>query len=71
MSTDIAESHAADHPPPSLRPNSLPPTRLEAIGLKPNALWLREMRQQMRLPRTPFALFALALLFSLFICSVG
>src|SRR3954471_10004928 len=38
---------------------------------KPNAIWMREMRQSARLARTPWVLFALTLVLSLLMCSIG
>lgn len=38
---------------------------------EPNPIWMREMRQGLRLGRTPWILLALTLTVSLFLCSVG
>jgi hypothetical protein len=38
---------------------------------EPNPIWMREMRQGLRLGRTPWILLALTLTVSLFLCSIG
>lgn len=65
---------AAASPPHSLNaPPSLKPKRglFSRFSGDPNAIWMREMRQSARLGRTPWILFALALIISLLMCSVG
>ena len=42
----------------------------ERLG-EPNPIWMREMRQGLRLGRTPWILLALTLTVALFLCSVG
>ena len=57
---------------PSLEPPNVPPKRSlrERLG-EPNPIWMREMRQALRLGRTPWILLALTLTISLFLCAVG
>lgn len=57
---------------PSLEPPQVPPKRSlrERLG-EPNPIWMREMRQALRLGRTPWILLALTLTISLFLCAIG
>lgn len=57
---------------PSLEPPQAPPKRSlrERLG-EPNPIWMREMRQALRLGRTPWILLALTLTISLFLCAIG
>jgi len=38
---------------------------------KPNVLWMREMRQAVRLERTPWILFAITLVMTMLMCTIG
>lgn len=65
MSATAATSSATSSP-------RLPPRKMlrERLG-PPNPIWMREMRQSLRLGRTPWILLALTLTVALFLCSVG
>jgi ABC-type transport system involved in multi-copper enzyme maturation permease subunit len=47
------------------------PGSLERLLRDANAIWVREMRQAARLARTPWVLFALTIVLSLLMCSIG
>lgn len=57
---------------PSLEPLNVSPKRTlrERLG-EPNPIWMREMRQALRLGRTPWILLALTLTISLLLCAIG
>jgi ABC-type transport system involved in multi-copper enzyme maturation permease subunit len=48
-----------------------PSSLVARLTRDPNAIWMREMRQAARLGRTPWILFALVLVLTLFLASVG
>ncbi len=59
-------------PPPSQRiPGRTELGWLQGLLANPNAIWIREVRQSARLDRTPWLLFAVTLLLSLLVASIG
>jgi hypothetical protein len=68
--------HAMPPMPPAATP-PVPVAPVRSLGLldriirDPNPIWMREMRQAARLGRTPWVLFAVTLMISLLMCSIG
>jgi hypothetical protein len=58
-------------PPPSLRGIGRVRAELSRWATDPNPVWMREMRQAARLPRTPVILATLTAMMTLLMCSVG
>ncbi|HVJ19505.1 MAG TPA: ABC transporter permease [Polyangiaceae bacterium] len=58
-------------PPPSVRGVRRLRAHWDRLFTDPNPVWLREMRQAARLPRTPVILATLTAMVTLLICSVG
>ncbi len=58
-------------PPPSVRGLPRLRARWNRLFTDPNPVWIREMRQAARLPRTPVILATLTAMITLLICSVG
>jgi hypothetical protein len=58
-------------PPPSVRGVPRLRARWDRLFTDPNPVWIREMRQAARLPRTPVILATLTAMMTLLICSVG